>query len=83
MISRAAISNTAVCRVLQLVRPLIATEAIMTRTASLSKHASNALKRTISIELPEFAIRALEHRVEMTNSSTHFARSGQAYDGAE
>jgi hypothetical protein len=25
-------------------------------------------RRTIPIELPEFAIRALEHRVEMTNA---------------
>src|SRR4051794_26388758 len=49
---------------------LIATEAIMTRTASFTTHAAKALsrRRTIPIELPEFAIRALEHRVEMTNA---------------
>ena len=42
----------------------------MTRTASFTTHAANALsrRRTIPIELPEFAIRALEHRVEMTNA---------------
>jgi hypothetical protein len=41
----------------------------MTRTASFTTHAAKALnrRRTIPIELPEFAIRALEHRVEMTN----------------
>src|SRR5947199_6415716 len=45
-------------------------EAIMTRTASFTTHAAKALsrRRTIPIELPEFAIRALEHRVEMTNA---------------
>jgi hypothetical protein len=42
----------------------------MTRTASFTTHAAKALsrRRTIPIELPEFAIRALEHRVEMTNA---------------
>ena len=41
----------------------------MTRTASFTTQAAKALsrRRTIPIELPEFAIRALEHRVEMTN----------------
>jgi len=41
----------------------------MTRTASFTTQAAKALsrRRTIRIELPEFAIRALEHRVEMTN----------------
>jgi hypothetical protein len=44
----------------------------MTRTASFTTHAAKALnrRRAISIELPEFAIRALEHRVEMTNAGT-------------
>jgi len=39
------------------------------RTASFTTHPAKALsrRRTIPIELPEFAIRALEHRVEMTN----------------
>jgi hypothetical protein len=52
----------------------------MTRTACFTTHAAKALsrRRTIPIELPEFAIRGLEHRVEMTNPSTRFARSGQA-----
>jgi hypothetical protein len=38
--------------------------------ASFTTHAAKALsrRRTIPIELPEFAIRALEHRVEMTNA---------------
>ena len=42
----------------------------MARTSSFTTHAANALsrRRTIPIELPEFAIRALEHRVEMTNA---------------
>jgi hypothetical protein len=42
----------------------------MRRTASFTTHAAKALsrRRTIPIELPEFAIRALEHRVEMTNA---------------
>jgi hypothetical protein len=42
----------------------------MTRTASFTTHAAKALsrRRTIPVELPEFAIRALEHRVEMTNA---------------
>src|SRR5947209_20389668 len=42
----------------------------MTRTASFTTHAAKALsrRRTVPIELPEFAIRALEHRVEMTNA---------------
>ncbi len=41
----------------------------MTRIASFTTHAAKALsrRRIIPIELPEFAIRALEHRVEMTN----------------
>lgn len=41
----------------------------MTRTASFTTHAAKALsrRRTIPIELPDFAIRTLEHRVEMTN----------------
>ncbi len=42
----------------------------MTRTASFTTHVAKSLsqRRTIPIELPEFAIRALEHRVEMTNA---------------
>ncbi len=40
------------------------------RTASFTTHVAKSLsqRRTIPIELPEFAIRALEHRVEMTNA---------------
>jgi hypothetical protein len=40
------------------------------RTSSFTTHVAKALsrRRTIPIELPEFAIRALEHRVEMTNA---------------
>jgi hypothetical protein len=40
---------------------------------NLTTHAAKALTRrlTIPIELPEFAIRALEHRVEMTNAGAH------------
>ena len=57
----------------------------MTRTASFTTHAAKASnrRRTIPIELQEFAIRALEHRVEMTNPSTRFARSGQAVGADE
>ena len=42
----------------------------MANSASFTTHAAKALnhRRTISMELPEFAIRALEHRVEMINA---------------
>ena len=41
----------------------------MTSLASLSSRRGSALneRRTISVELPEFAIRAIQYRVDLTN----------------
>ncbi|HXH40564.1 MAG TPA: hypothetical protein VNN08_18170 [Thermoanaerobaculia bacterium] len=55
------------------------------RTASLATHSAKPLNRprTVSIELPEFAMVALEHPVEMMNPSARFARSRAGLRGAE